>query len=261
MIPPPGIGLRCDRAMMRALEEFAKRELRGEHPWAVAAGSGALAGLRAALARATPETETYQSLLDEVLAAMGDPDGGWTALGLWRIIAYAGPDPLRQHPAVGRHFLARLREIVGDRRTRTRYLADAVEEALIREHEPRGGPLWRLVPVRPGDLVDRTPPEPGAEPAVVDLAPDERRHLASVHGHRIYAWRGPDGIYLAVLAGPASTLSKDTLADDEVFASAGSLPGLLRTVASRIGFHGAADWTRPDLVPYFPRALPDWWPH
>jgi hypothetical protein len=212
----------------------------------------------AGLARVRPDTDAYRSLLADVLDVLATE--GRASLGLWRLIAYAGPAELREERAVRERLLVRLRECVGDpQRSRPRYLADAVEEALIRWHEPKGGALWRLVPIRPADLVNRTPPEPGAEPPVTDLAAGGYRDLATIHGHRLYAQLRPDGSYVAMLTGPTSALSTEDTAD-EVFAEAGSLPGLLRTVARRIGFHGAADWTHRDLGPYFPKALPDWWP-
>jgi len=256
----PPTGLLWDGAIVRALEDFGARELRGEHPW-LSVGAGPLASVCATLARVRPDTEAYQNLVADVLDALATE--GCSSLGLWRLIAYAGPAQLREERAVREQVLVRLRKIVSDpRRPRPRYLADSVEEALIRWHEPRGGALWRLVPIRPADLVERTPPSPGFEPPVADLAPAEHRELAGIHGHRLYARHGKGEGYVAMLAGPAPTLSiEDSAAgDDEIFAGAGSLPTLLRTVARRIGFHGAADWSHPDLDPYFPKSLPEWWP-
>jgi hypothetical protein len=254
----PHTSLLCDGAIVRALEDFARRELRGEHPW-LSISAGPLPGVCAELARVRPDTEAYRSLLADVLDSPATE--GWASLGLWRLIAYAGPAELREERAVRERFLVRLRECLGDpRRIRPRYLADAVEEGLIRQHEPKGGVLWRLVPIRPADLVDRTPPEPGAEPPVTDLAAGGYRDLATIHGHRLYARLRPEGGYVAMLAGPEGTLSTEDASADEVFAEAESLTDLLRTVARRIGFHGAADWTHRDLNPYFPNSLPDWWP-
>jgi len=256
----PPTGLLWDGAIVRALEDFAQRELRGEHPW-LSVGAGPLASVCADLARVRPDTEAYRSLLADVLDALALQ--GCSSLGLWRLIAYAGPAQLREERAVRERVLVRLREIVSDpRRPRPRYLADAVEEALIRWHEPKGGTLWRLVPIRPADLVDCRPPAPGAEPPVRDLAPGERRVLAIIHGHLLYVRRRDGEGYVAMLSGPSATLSIEdsTAVDDEMFVEASSLETLLRTVARRIGFQGAADWSHDDLEPYFPKALPDWWP-
>jgi len=256
----PPTGLLWDGAIVRALEDFARRELGGEHPW-LSVGAGPLANVCADLARIQPDTDAYRSLLADVLDALATE--GCSSLGLWRLIAYAGPAQLREERAVRERVLVRLRKIVSDqRRPRPRYLADAVEEALIRWHEPKGGALWRLVPIRPEDLDDWTPPAPGSEPPVPDLAPGEHRDLAVIHGHRLYARHRDGEGYVAMLVGPTPTLSIEdsTAVDDEMFVEASSLETLLRTVARRIGFQGAADWSHDDLEPYFPKALPDWWP-
>src|SRR5262245_17584324 len=149
-----------------ALAEFGRRELAGHHPWATApdpeAGPDLLAQLRTALAAVRPTCGSYAYFRDACLRL---PDvSAWATVGLWRFLGYAGPAAIRDEPAIRQSFLRCLREVLGETsRTRPRYLADAVEEPLIRACEPEGGPLWRIVPVRPSDLVERIPPPPGAE--------------------------------------------------------------------------------------------------
>ena len=244
--------------LVTALADFGRHELGGHHPWATAApdpaeGPDPLADLRIALDVVRPHCGSFNLLRNSYLKLAGA--SAWAAVGTWRFIAYAGPSTLRDEPQVREQFLIRLREVVEDS-GRPRYLADAVEESLIRAGEPRGGPLWRIVPVRPADLVERTPPAPGSEPPLVPLAPDERRHLATIHRHRLVATLAQDGGHVA-LATPVRMASATA---EDAFACADSLPALLRALAQRIGFDGAADWVHDDLRPYFTRALPDWWP-
>ncbi|GAA1826489.1 hypothetical protein GCM10009682_52650 [Luedemannella flava] len=231
---------------LTALAAFGARDLRGDNPFS-AEVLGPLAPLRQAIAEHRGTLE--ESALIDALAAAARTTA-WTAVGVWRFVAYFAPGPWRHDRRLQESFLAGLRVVAADLGP-SRYHADEVEERLIRAAEPTGGPLW-VVLRRAGD----TGTGPDASPGP-DIAVGDRHLIATFGGNELLGARVADNGYVAILARRRGTY--DRRVSDEEFASADTWVGLLIAVGRKIGQPGPTMWVSDALAPYVTRVMPDWW--
>ncbi|GAA1758827.1 hypothetical protein [Luedemannella helvata] len=229
-----------------ALAAFGARDLRGDNPFGAEVLTP-LAPLRQAVAahRGTPEEP---ALLDGLAATAGV--GGWTAVGVWRFVAYFAPGSWRHDRRLQECFLVGLRAIAPELGP-PRYHADEVEERLIRAAEPTGGPLWVLLR-HPGEAGTSVGAAPGP-----DIAVGERHLIATFGGNELLASRTAPDEYVAILARRRGTY--DRRVSDEDFASAATWVGLLTAVGRKIGQPGPTMWVSDALAPYVTRVMPEWW--
>ena len=229
-----------------ALATFGARDLRGDNPFG-AEVLARLAPLRQAVAthRGTPEEP---ALLDGLATAAGS--GGWTAVGVWRFVAYFAPGPWRHDRRLQECFHVGLRAVAHELDTAT-YHADELEERLIRATEPTGGPLWVILR-RPGEAAATGGAAPGP-----DIAVGDRHLIATFGGNELLATRTGHDQYVAVLARRRGTY--DRRVSDEEFASAATWIGLLTAVGRKIGQPGPTMWVSDALAPYVTRVMPEWW--
>ena len=131
-----------DPSMVRCLEAFGRRELWGQNPWH-AEGSSWLRSLHRAIVSATTpaDEERMARRLRQIMEI-----SPWAAVGVWRFVVTVAPRGWLEDPALREGFLAALRTILTDPcESHVRYRPNLLEEKLIRETEPDGGPLWKLL--------------------------------------------------------------------------------------------------------------------
>ena len=234
-----------------ALAAFGARDLSGDNPFS-ADVLGPLAALRQAVAehRGTPEES---DLLTGLTTAGGA--NGWTAVGVWRFVAYFAPGHWRHDRRLQDSFLVGLRAVAHELPPAARYHADEIEERLIRTAEPTGGACWVILPRHAAENGGARRPTDTTPSTDIEIG--ERHLIATFGGNELLATRTFDDRYVAVLARRRGTY--DRRVNDEPFASAGTWIGLLTAVGRKIGQPVATMWVSEALFPYVTRVMPEWW--
>jgi len=136
------VGWERNPSVSRCLEAFGRRELHGQNPWHTEGSTWLRTLHRAILAAGHAEATARMTVqLEKIME-----ESPWVAIGVWRFLFAVGPRSWLEEPRLRDRFLRALRAILADpRESHLRYRPNLLEEKIIRESEPDGGPLWSLL--------------------------------------------------------------------------------------------------------------------
>jgi hypothetical protein len=136
------VGWERNPSVLRCLEAFGRRELYGQNPWHTEGSTWLRTLHRAVLAANHAEATARMTVQLEKIMERSP----WAAFGVWRFLFAVGPRSWLDEPRLRDGFLRALRTILAEAgESHLRYRPNLLEEKLIREREPDGGPLWSLL--------------------------------------------------------------------------------------------------------------------